>query len=909
MIRDEAQELDRRRRQVMSAGLLLLVLVLLAMTVLVAIGVWQGAWQLFGAAGLILVGGVFVGRSRRLVHTGHVEAAANLQVAALVLLMPFFMAFLSGAVWAFALVALMVTGLLTGLVWPRHRMWRGWGLGALSAVGVFLLDGAFVRFGVWARFDLAGNVFLAVFVYTVFVFLVLTLLVQVIRMYQDVTRIRDRLVFVFIIIVLVVVGAVSTTSVLVGSRDAQERTFSQLESVVALKASAVDTWVQDLQLELDILLTEAYEVTRVRTVLLWDPLSNPQDAQVTLRRRLQNVIDRSQRFEELFIIDLEGKVVLSTDVAQEGKIYNYEAYFQRGLQERYVQPPRYYPSLGKTAVIAVRPLVDLYGDVLGVLAGRASIKQLNEMMIERAGLGVTGETYLVGVNHALLTESLFGQEYAYVRSVGIDRAVQDRSEGRAKYTNYHDVPVLGVFRWLPELELGLLAEVDRAEVAAGARATVLVNVGVGISALILAVAASYLFARDITIPIVDLATTAAQIAAGKYELAVRVRREDEMGTLARAFNSMTVQLRDLIGSLERRVAERTRGLEAAAEVSRVTTSELDIERLLPRVVDLVQERFGLYYVGLFVVDEDEEFAVLRAGTGEAGRTMLSQGWRLPIGGESMIGQCMATGQPGVKQTGGDQSVRFDNPLLPQTRSELALPLRYGRRVIGAMTVQSARESAFEEADITILQNMADQVAVAVENAHLFAETQASLARAEQLQRRYQGQVWAGYLRARTISGYERIRSKMTPLGGEPLRELEQLTQAYADGGTPAGGALSRAVVEGTKLVVPIVQAGRVVGALGFEGREWSAEEVALVEALSEQLAQAAENQRLIEETQERAARERLTRETIDRIRGADDMSSIMQLAAQALGQQLNASEVVIRLGTESKLTVAESRGK
>jgi GAF domain-containing protein/HAMP domain-containing protein len=477
---------------------------------------------------------------------------------------------------------------------------------------------------------------------------------------------------------------------------------------------------------------------------------------------------------------------------------------------------------------------------------------------------------------------------------------------------YYGERVLGRTAWLDQIRIAVVAERSLDEVTRGAQATVLANLGVAVGAAVLAVLVSIVFARSISDALSDLAETATHIAAGEYTLNATVERQDEIGALAAAFNSMTAQLRNLIDSLGQRVAERTRGLEAVTEVTRATTSVLDPQRLLPQVVELVRDRFGLYYVGLFLVDEEEQTAVLRAGTGDHGQLMLAQGWSLPVGGESMIGQCVATGRFQIKQTSDDVDqaavVRFDNPLLPETRSELALPLRYGRRVIGAMTVQSTRESAFEETDIAVFQNMADQVAVAVENAHLFAETQAALDRARQLQERYQGQAWADYLRARAISGYERLGSEMTPLGREPLPELQQVAQAsvdwgaLADGGTSGGMGSSRVRVEGTKLVMPIVQAGRVVGALGFEGREWTAEEVALVEALSEQLAQAAENQRLIEETQERAARERLTRETVDQIRGADDMSSILQLAAQALGRQLNASEVVIRLGTENKLS-------
>jgi CheY-like chemotaxis protein/putative methionine-R-sulfoxide reductase with GAF domain len=200
----------------------------------------------------------------------------------------------------------------------------------------------------------------------------------------------------------------------------------------------------------------------------------------------------------------------------------------------------------------------------------------------------------------------------------------------------------------------------------------------------------------------------------------------EVASLAGAFNSMTAQLRDLIGSLEQRVADRTRGLQTAAEVARATISVLDPDELLRQAVDLVRERFGLYYVGLFLLDEEQRFAVLRAGTGEAGQQMMSRGHKLEVGGDSMVGQCVAKGEARIALDVGVEATRFSNPLLPDTRTETALPLRSRGRTIGAMTVQSVEEAAFDEADIAVMQTMADQVAAAIDNAQLFAQTEAAL---------------------------------------------------------------------------------------------------------------------------------------------------------------------------------------
>jgi PAS domain S-box-containing protein len=179
---------------------------------------------------------------------------------------------------------------------------------------------------------------------------------------------------------------------------------------------------------------------------------------------------------------------------------------------------------------------------------------------------------------------------------------------------------------------------------------------------------------------------------------------------------------------EDELARRNNQLRTAAEVSRAATGILDPNVLIQQVVNLVHDRFGLYYVGLFLVDgtgewtgQRNKWAVLRAGTGEAGRQMLTAGHKLEIGGESMIGWCVANRQARIALDVGQEAVRFDNPYLPQTRSEMALPLTARGQVIGAMTVQSEKGAAFSDEDIAVLQTMADQVANVIENTRLFDE--------------------------------------------------------------------------------------------------------------------------------------------------------------------------------------------
>ncbi|NIO71749.1 MAG: GAF domain-containing protein, partial [Anaerolineae bacterium] len=251
-------------------------------------------------------------------------------------------------------------------------------------------------------------------------------------------------------------------------------------------------------------------------------------------------------------------------------------------------------------------------------------------------------------------------------------------------------------------------------------------------------------------PIQQLAAAAQRIGAGQWDAPLPRTSNDEIGVLSQAFATMTGQLRELMEGLEQRVAERTRELErravqlaTAAEVSRAATSVLDPDELMRQTVDLIRDRFGFYYVGLFLLDEAKRWAVLRAGTGEPGRQMLKAAHRLQVGGESMVGWCMANAQARIALDVGEEAVRFENPLLPNTRSEMALPLISRGQVIGALTVQSTEAGAFSDEDIAVLQTMADQLAVTIDNVNLFREVHSSLEEAQAIHRHYLREAWEG----------------------------------------------------------------------------------------------------------------------------------------------------------------------
>lgn len=320
------------------------------------------------------------------------------------------------------------------------------------------------------------------------------------------------------------------------------------------------------------------------------------------------------------------------------------------------------------------------------------------------------------------------------------------------------------------------------------------------------------------------------------------------------------------GSLEGRVNERTLQLKAVNEVGRAASAILNTEELIARVVNLITDQFGYYYTAIFLVDEAGEWAQLQNATGEAGRVLRQNKHKLRVGAGSMVGTAITTGQPRIALDTGTESSRFQNPLLPYTRSEIALPLIAAGRVLGALDVQSTQEAAFGPQEIETLQSMANQVAIAFENAHLFQNAQRSLDEMRTIQRQYVFNSW------------------------KPAGDSKQLDYQVGDEEAPEHAA---------SLQVPLSLRDEIIGQIDLAGDgEWTPEQKSLIEAIATQAALALENARLVEESQSSAAREHVLAEITGKIWSSTTTDGILQAALRELSRAFDASEASIELKVE-----------
>jgi GAF domain-containing protein len=349
--------------------------------------------------------------------------------------------------------------------------------------------------------------------------------------------------------------------------------------------------------------------------------------------------------------------------------------------------------------------------------------------------------------------------------------------------------------------------------------------------------------------------------------------------------------------LEEQVAERTvdlsrRGaqLEAAAQVAREAAGIRDMEQLLQETVKLVSDRFGFDHTGLFLLDEAGEYAVLRAASSEGGRRMLARGHRLRVGQEGIVGYVTEAKRPRVALDVGEDAVFFDNPDLPNTRSEAALPLLVGQEVFGALDVQSIEREAFGEADLTVLQTLADQIAIAISNSRLVQRVQESL----EIERRAYGQMsmeaWRNLIRSGIGPGRRYDPQRILP--DRSVRGTETV-QAETEGRPVAGQA-------GPAMAIPLKVREQVIGVLDAYkpsgAGDWTDGEMVLFQALVDQLGVALDGARLYQDAQLRATQDRVLGEVAGRMRETLDMDEVVRTAVREIGEALGIAEVEVRMG-------------
>lgn len=379
----------------------------------------------------------------------------------------------------------------------------------------------------------------------------------------------------------------------------------------------------------------------------------------------------------------------------------------------------------------------------------------------------------------------------------------------------------------------------------------------------------YLFSLSLTRPLNEMIGVFKKVEQGDLKQRAQIIASDEIAQVTIFFNRMISRLDELQETLERQVEDRTAQLRAINEVGRVATSTLDPDELMTNIVNLIQERFGNYYTAIYLQDASGRWAELKEATGEAGRALKESNHRLEINEQTMIGRAIKRRDTQVSMNTDKKSTRFEHLLLAYTRSEITVALIIGERILGALDVQSTQEAAFSQQDIETIQNMANQVAIALENARLFRETQQNLQELRNIQRQYLRQTWS-------VSSLSQGEVSFS-IGDDSDLENKQTIE------------------------VPLTLRDQIIGNIRLEREQTiTPDESAWIQAIATQTALALENARLLEETQNTANREKAIAEISNKIWASTSMEGILQTTIRELGAVLDASEATIELEMTEK---------
>jgi PAS domain S-box-containing protein len=655
-------------------------------------------------------------------------------------------------------------------------------------------------------------------------------------------QMRWNLVLLFIALAVLPLAVAVVITLTETNAQAQQQVSSELEIVAELKSDQIKAWLAQGDLAMDLFLAGQ------RTSVFVDALTSEtadSSRETGMTDLLVAAVEADPYFNRLFVYDGDGKIIASSNAADVGTMVDTQPYFRVSFHADYIQEPFYEADTGELRMFITRPLRAGTVQAVGVLAGQLNIDRLGAIMLETTGLGETGETYLVSLqNNYLLTPSRFegypvSQAY---RSTGIDSALRGKN-GSGTYNNYQDPPVkvIGVYRWIPELSAALLAEESEAEALqtfTSARNTSMIVAAV---AAVVAVIIGLWSARRISNPLTQLAQTAARVAGGDLTQRVKLRQRNEVGLLASVFDNMTSQLQELVGSLEDRVAARTRDLFLTLEVGQLATRVYNREDLLTRIADYIQQQFDLYYTQVYVIDDAQRYAVLKAGTGEVGEQLLGRNHKLDLREVSIVARAARTRRPVLVVDTEISDVHRPNPLLPETRSEVAVPLIVGDQVLGVLDMQSQHAAQFNEDNLPVFEAMANQLAAALNSARSFGEARTAVERADAINRRLTQERWESYL-GRVGTG-ERVSYQYDLQSVRPLDGDDGVTlSGNGGGGSP-------------QVMRPVTVRNQTIGtiALAEDGeRVWSDGDMELIDAVADRVAQTLEQFRAFDETYRRA---------------------------------------------------------
>ena len=567
---------------------------------------------------------------------------------------------------------------------------------------------------------------------------------------------------------------------------------------------------------------------------------------------------------EIFVTDRYGATVAATnrlsDYYQADEAW-WQAAWNDGQGAVYISDPEFDESANANALLLAVPIYGESNEVIGILRSTLVVDSLFEL-IGNFKIGETGHAVLFTDQGEVLYDPVVGgaNDSAQLPAEVVQGFLTGAHGHFDVVSDEHgDLSVLGhqplhtpdevdsndrslqgqIGQAVLDLNWVVVARQEAEEALAPVEAITRTIQLIGLAIVTLATVSAVFVSRIIVRPILALNQATEAVAGGNMNVQLPASGGDEIGQLTYNFQRMMGQLKQTLGSLQ----ARSRDLSLAVDVGREMTQVQELETMLQNAVNIIRERFNLYYAQIYLTDPAGNSLILRAGTGEAGQKLVQRGHRLPIGLGSINGTAATNRQAVVVSNTTTSKGHRANPLLPETRSEMAVPLIVDEKLVGVLDLQSAQIDGLTDENIPGFAALAAQLAVAIQNATLFSETQQARAEVEAYTQRLAQQGWQGFL-----NGIDRS---------------QHLAAAYDLAQEAALSHIPEAEADEHEVAVPITVAGASVGAIRLvdgEERGWTDEETDLLTAVAEKVARHIENLRLLTE----AEKYRMEAETVVR---------------------------------------------
>jgi len=769
-------------------------------------------------------------------------------------------------------------------------------IGALQVAAIFYLDTQ-ITYPRLSTSNLTSNAALAIYI----IFTVTMLAIGIFSGMVDFKTISRRLVTIFSTATIITVIAMISIGSLANYIDSRKRAFERLEIISNLKQTQIDQVLTNLKNQARQPISNQVVAQRIQYLLASNPEDLSYQINLDLVRFYLSGLQQQIPGSTILILNAQGKVLVSTNRSIEQDDFSQFDFLQTAQTNLpFVIQPGFPGATEPNALLVLSPLRS-ENNFLGVVVLQTDFREINAIAQINPGVNETIETYLIAqAGDAFIPITTIREDAKTLNIYPAQQVLAAKlGQGTGIYPNYAERTVLGHYLWLPDLQAVLVSEIDQQEVLANVVNSLYVNFSIGMVMILLTLIVVYISTLPISRPIQEFAEKANALANGQLSTRITFSREDEIGALATSFNAMASELESVVRNLETKVEERTKDLQKqanymriASEVARDATMTQDPDELLNRAAQLILDRFNFYHTGLFLIDSDREFAVLRASPTEAGRKMLESGHKLRLGQAGIVGYVAATGIPRIALDTGHDSAYFNNPFLPNTRSEIAIPLKLDDKVIGVLDVQSTQPEAFTQDDISILQTMADQLALAIQRVDLVKNMQRNFEELENTYKTFTADSWQKFSQEPNFHpGYQFDGVKITPLASFPV-EMQ--------------GPLSRGRItiippehEGAGAIVaaPLKLRDQAIGVLTLHFQTETVEQDALnlIEDIAGRLAVALENARLYAETQNLVQRERAVSEISSRITTSFNVENILRTTVMEIGKMLPEAEVIVQL--------------